>query len=205
MEKEIKMDEYMEDAQGRLVHRNNVKEIDKLRDELVRSLVAKAITVQKEMSAFKQDALGEVNAFVDLSAREYDVKLGGKKGNLTLLSYDGKLKAIVHIQENLVFDERLQAAKSLIDECLNKWVQSSTSEIKTIINDAFAVNKEGKIDIKRILSLRKLDIQDELWQKAMSAISDSLTVADRKSHFRVYQRTGLEDAWQNITLDFAAL
>ncbi len=205
MEKEIKVNEYMEDAQGRLVHKDKVMEIDKIRDGLVRDLVARAKDVQEGMAEFKQNALSEVNAFVDLSAKEYDAHIGGKKGNLTLLSYDGRLKAQVQIQENLVFDERLQVAKSLIDECLNKWVENSTSEIKTIINDAFAVNQEGKIDIKRILGLRKLDIKDELWQKAMAAISDSLTVAGRKSHFRLYERTGPEDAWQNISLDFAAL
>ncbi len=205
MENTINAQEYMKDAQGRLVHRDNVKEIDKIRDGLVRDLIKKAKESQAKIAKFKQEALSEVETFVELSAQEYGVSLGGKKGNITLLSYDGTLKAQIKIHENLVFDERLQVAKKLIDECLNKWVENSRSEIKTIINDAFAVDQEGKINIQRILGLRRLDIDDELWQKAMSAISDSLTVAGCKSYFRLYERSGPEAAWQNISLDFAAL
>ncbi len=201
----IKINEYMKDAQGRLVHKDKVMEIDKIRNALVLDLVARAKDIQEGMIKFKQNALSEVNAFVELSSKEYDAHIGGKMGNLTLLSYDGRLKAQVQIQENLVFDERLQVAKALIDECLNKWVKNSTTEIKTLITDAFAINQEGKIDTKRILGLRKLDIKDELWQKAMKAIADSLTVAGRKSHFRLYERTGQEDAWQHINLNFSSL
>ncbi|MBU3953144.1 MAG: DUF3164 family protein, partial [Proteobacteria bacterium] len=107
--------------------------------------------------------------------------------------------------EYLVFDERLQVAKKMIDDCLNRWTENSRAEVRTIINDAFAVDQEGRINTRRILSLRRLNIQDALWQKAMTAITDSLQVAGSKSYFRIYNRTGPEGQWQNITLDMAAL
>ena len=202
---EMNINDYMSDGQGRLVHVDNVKEIDKTRDGLVRNLVENARKVQKAMSEFKDMAMSEIDAFVDLSAQEYDVKIGGKKGNLTLYSYDMRYKAQVQISEYLVFDERLQVAKKMIDDCLNKWTENSRAEVRTIINDAFAVDQEGRINTRRILSLRRLDIQDALWQKAMTAITDSLQVAGSKSYFRIYNRTGPEGQWQNITLDMAAL
>lgn len=204
-DEKMNMSDYMVDGQGRLVHVDNVKEIDKSRDYLVRYLVDNARKVQKEMIDFKDLAKSEIDAFVELSALEYDVKLGGKKGNLTLHSYDMKYKAQIQRSEYLVFDERIQVAKQMIDECLNKWTENSRSEIRTIINDAFAVDQAGRINTRSILSLRGLNIQDALWQKAMSAISDSLQVAGSKSYFRVYERTGPEGGWQNITLDMAAL
>ena len=201
----IDISQYMPDARGRLVHIDQVKEIDKTRDELVRQLVDNAQAVQAAMSQFKANAMSEITAFVELSAQEYDVKLGGKKGNITLFSFDGKYKVQVQIAEYLVFDERLQVAKTMIDECFNHWTQDSRSEIKTIINDAFAVNQEGKINVKRILSLRRLDITDQIWQKAMKAISDSLQVAGTKSYMRIYERVSNQDQWRHISLDFAAL
>ena len=201
----MNIDEYMEDSQGRLVHVDNVKEIDKTRDGLVRYLVDNALKVQKKMMDFKARAMSEIEAFVELSAAEYDVKLGGKKGNITLYSFDGRYKVQVQISEYLVFDERLQVAKSMIDECFTNWTQDSRSEVKTIINDAFSVNQEGKINVRRILGLRRLDISDPLWQKAMQAISDSLQVAGTKSYMRIYERIGKQDQWRNISLDFAAL
>lgn len=202
---ELNMKDYMTDGQGRLVHIENVKEIDKTRDGLVRHLVENARKVQKAMSDFKDLAMSEIEAFVDLSAQEYDVKLGGKKGNLTLYSYDMKYKAVVQISEYLVFDERLQVAKKLIDGCLNEWTENGRAEVRTIINDAFAVDQEGRINTRRILSLRRLGIQDANWQKAMTAIADSLQVAGSKSYFRIYHRNGAEGSWKNITLDMAAL
>ncbi|MCK5100389.1 MAG: DUF3164 family protein, partial [Desulfobacteraceae bacterium] len=196
----MKLEDYMEDGQGRLVHKDNVEEIDAVRDGLVLRLVSKARAIRGVLADFKKMAMAEIKAFVDLSAMEYDVKFGGKKGNLTLYSYDMKYKIQIQISEYLVFDERLQVAKSMIDECFNKWTENSRSEIKTIINDAFQVDKEGRINTKRILSLRKFKIDDELWQKAMNAITDSLQVAGSKSYMRIYERVGAGEQWQHITL-----
>ncbi|MBU1193984.1 MAG: DUF3164 family protein [Proteobacteria bacterium] len=201
----MKLDDYMMDAQGRLVHMDQVKEIDKTRDGLVKYLIENALAVQKKMGEYKNNAMSEIEAFVDLSAQEYDVKLGGKKGNLNLLSFDGKYKVQVQIAEYMTFDERLQVAKQMVDECLTNWTEGSRSEIKTIITDAFQVNQEGKINIRRILALRRLDIKDPLWLKAMQAISDSLQVVGSKSYMRLYERIGNQDAWKNISLDFASL
>jgi hypothetical protein len=114
-------------------------------------------------------------------------------------------KVQVQVSEYLVFDERLQVAKGMIDKCFNNWTSGSRSEIKTIINDAFSVNQEGKINTRRILALRRLDISDPLWQKAMQAIGDSLQVAGSKQYIRIYKRVGKDGQWQNITLDMAAL
>lgn len=201
----VNLNDYMEDSQGRLVHKDNVDEIDKIRNTLVLDLIGKARDLQGKITLFKEETADEIYAFSELSAMEYDAKVGGKKGNLTLFTYDMKYKVQVQISEYLVFDERLQVAKSMIDECLNAWTKESRSEIKTIINDAFSVDQEGKINTKRILGLRRLKIDDELWQKAMKAIADSLQVAGSKSYIRFYRRTGQEGKWENITLDFAAL
>ena len=77
--------------------------------------------------------------------------------------------------------------------------------MKTIINDAFAVDKEGKFNLGRILGLRQLEIADPDWKKAMDAISDSLQVIGSKRYMRVYERVGNQDQWRSISLDFASL
>ncbi|MCP3940032.1 MAG: DUF3164 family protein [Desulfobacteraceae bacterium] len=196
---------YMEDGLGRLMPISKVKEIDKLRNDLVVDLVAKANKTQEAMSRFKKIALSEVDAFVELSAAEYDVKYGGKKGNLKLYSYDHNFMVQVQISEYMSCDERLQIAKKIIDGCFNKWTEDGREEIKTLINDAFTVNQEGKINFRRILALRRLKIKDPDWLKAMELISDSLQVAGSKSYFRIYKRSGPEGKWINLSLDFAAL
>jgi hypothetical protein len=195
----------MEDGLGRLVHIDQVEEIDKIRDDLVKRLIAKARELQVMMAAFKNVAMSEIDAFVDQSAREYGVTMGGKKGNLTLYTYDMQYRITVQVAEYIVFDERLQVAKKLIDDCLTSWTEGGRTEVRTIVNDAFAVNQEGKINTRRILSLRRLKIDDPTWLNAMQAISDSLQVAGSKSYMRLHERIGRDGGWRNISLDLAAL
>lgn len=115
------------------------------------------------------------------------------------------MKILVAIQENICFDERLQAAKALVDECVNEWVQGSRPEIVSLINGAFQVDKQGEINTGRILALRRLDINDERWQKAMQAIADSIQVIGSKTYVRFYKRVGDSDQYQPLSLDIAGI
>ena len=197
---------YMQDSQGRLVPSSMVSEIDKTRDDLVKELVAAARGLRASMIHFKTRAMDDVEAFVELSAEKYGVKMGGQKGNISLVSYDGRYKIQVAICEHLIFDERLQVAKKLIDECINEWAVGSRDEIKALINDAFQVDKEGRINTNRVLGLRRLNISAEKWLRAMQAITDSLQVIGSKTYFRLYERiAGTDDKWKPISLDLAAL
>ncbi|WP_428562346.1 MAG: DUF3164 family protein [Solidesulfovibrio sp. DCME] len=195
---------YMRDAQDRLVPVGSIKDVDIARDCLVREIAGRALALREAMKGFRDDVMGDIAAFVSLSAEQYGAKVGGDKGNLTLTSYDGAFKVQRQVSETLVFDERLQAAKSLIDECITEWTEGSRDEIRALINDAFQVDKEGRINTGRVLSLRRLKIDDERWHRAMQAVSDSLQVAGSKAYFRVYARRP-DGKYEPIALDLAAL
>ena len=197
-------DGYMENAQGHLVPLAQVKEIDLARHELVMEKVARALKLQKELGEFKAEVMDDIEAFIALSAEKYGASVGGKKGKVTLASFDGRFQIKRQISEFLTFDERLQAAKALIDECLKTWTQGSPSELRALVNDAFQVDKEGRINTGRILGLRRLDIGDDRWARAMQAISDSVQVRDVKAYFRIYERDE-HGHMRAIPLDVAAL
>jgi hypothetical protein len=203
--KEINKNEYMKDGMGRLVPMDLIPEIDRERDSLVKELINRARVLQTDMKRFKERIMGDVQAFVELSAEKYDVSLGGKKGNVSLTSFDGRLKIQMAISETMSFDERLKAAKALVDECIGDWTEGSRSELKVLVLDAFQVDKEGRINTGRILGLRRLQIEDPRWIKAMTALSGSLQVVGSKSYIRLYERTGDDDKWTAIPLDMAAL
>ena len=196
---------YRADAKGCLIPESMIKPIDRTRDELVIELAESAKIISDGLRKFKASVFSEINAFVELSAEQYSVQLGGKKGNLTLFSFDGAFKIQVAIAEHLVFDERLQAAKHLIDECIIDWSQGSRDEIKVLVQSAFQTDKEGKINTGRVLALRRLDIRDEKWQKAMQAIGESLQVVGSKEYVRFYERIGNTDQYQPISLDVAGV
>ena len=194
--------EYMPDATGRLTPIAQIRPIDMARHELVK--MAKAKALQKQLRDLKYELLDDIEAFVEMSAERYGVTLGGKKGNVTLASFDGAFQLTRQISEHLVFDEGLQAAKALIDECLRSWTAGSPSELRAIIDQAFQVDKEGRINTARILGLRRLDIADERWRRAMTAISESLQVTGTRSYVRVYERD-VHGRYNAIPLDMAAL
>jgi hypothetical protein len=194
---------FRKDAKGRLIPESQIKPIDLERDKLVLDLVERAKVVSQHIVDFKAGAFGDIAAFVQLSAEEYGARIGGDKGNVQLMSFDGRYKVLRAIQERLVFDERLQAAKALVDECIHAWSEGARPEIRALVTDAFQTDKAGAINTGRVLGLRRLNIVDAKWQQAMAALSDAVTVADSKSYIRVYERVGDTEEYRPIPLDVA--
>jgi hypothetical protein len=196
-------DGYRADAQGRLVPESQIRPIDQARDALVRELVAKAKPIRTVLCEFRAQAFADIEALCELSAEEYNVRLGGRKGNVSLLSFDGRYKVLRAIDERLVFDERLQAAKALIDECLREWTEGARPEVATLVQDAFKVDNAGNIRTGSVLGLRRLDIRDERWVRAMTAIGEAVQVVGTKTYLRLYERDELGQ-YQPISLDIAS-
>ncbi|WP_283132505.1 DUF3164 family protein [Enterovibrio norvegicus] len=195
---------YRVNAQGHMVPESQIKPIDLIRDDLVQNVVTAARQQQQALAAFKLLAMNEVTDFVDLSAEAYDVKYGGTKGNVTLMSFDGRYKLVRAKGEHRVFDERIQAAKTLIDACINRWSENVNDHIKALVDHAFRVKKQGRIDVNQVLSLRQLDIDDDQWNEAMDAIADSIQVTGTSSYLRLYERNS-DDSYRQIPLDIAKL
>lgn len=198
-------DGYRQDVQGRLIHESMIKPIDQERDRLVQQLVDQARTLNNQLAGFKAQVFGDVRAFIEMSFEEYGAKVGGKKGNVTLLSFDGRYKLQIAVQDSISFDERLQAARSLIDECLSEWTEGARPEVVTLVNDAFRTDTKGEIRTASVLALRRLEIADERWQRAMKAISEAVQVTSSKEYVRVYERIEDSDLYRPISLDIAVI
>lgn len=196
---------YMVNALGHLVPRELVAEIDIARDDLVREIFAAAHALQDAMTAFKSRAMGDIAAFVEMSAERYGAELGGDKGNVTLTSYCGRYKILRAVADRLEFDERLQVAKELIDTCIHRWGIGVNAHYRALVMSAFQVDKAGKINTGRVLELTRLAIDDEDWKAAMQAIQDSIQVIGTRSYVRFYERIGGSDKFHQVTLDIAAL
>jgi hypothetical protein len=156
------------------------------------------------LAAFKQKLRDGIYTFADLSFREYGKRRGGKKGNITLTSFDGKYRLIVATDGNIVFDERLQAAREIIGGYLDRRSGGARPEIRLLVGDAFQAGKAGKISMARVLGLRRFEIQDPKWRKAMRAVTESIQVSGSKQYLRFYERIERGEYGQ-IALDVAAL
>jgi hypothetical protein len=199
------IDGYWKDGKGALVPVSMIKDIDIEREQVVEEIIKHAKLLNKELSLFKAKAFGDIAAFIELSAEQYNVILGGKKGNVTLFSFDGRYKVQRTMHDNIAPDERILAAKQLTMNCVNDWSENARPELKAIVNRAFATSKDGDLKLGRLLELRRLDIKDERWQKAMDALSESLQVIGSRSYIRVYERIGDSNEYRPIALDIAGV
>ena len=202
--KDINKDDYMSDRKGRLVPVAQVSDYDLAMDAFVKEQVAAAKTKSVELREFKRRAFDECYAWLDLVAEKYGRTRGGAKGNVSFSSFDGRLQITIKVQDSLTFGPELQIAKDLIDECVTEWSQDANDNLRALISDAFQVDKEGQLNTGRILSLRRIKIEDERWSHAMDAISESLQVAVSKTYinFREKDESG---KLINIPLDIAAI
>lgn len=199
---EINGQQYMTNSQGHLVPLDRVDEVDKLRDETVMELVSRARELSSRLGGEKSHMLDDVAAFISLSAEKYGAKIGGKKGNVTLTSYDGRFKVQRAMQDRVTFDERLQAARELINACLRDWTEGANDNLRAIIDAAWEVDKDGNVSTSRILGLRRIKVNDERWEQAMKALTDSIQVIYSKFFIRVYEKDA-HGEWRPIPLDIA--
>lgn len=181
---------FMANAQGHLVPEANVRPIDIERDALVKRLTERFNQVRKVCAEFRAWADAEIDAYLELSQERFGVTHGGQHGNLTLMTYDGQLKVLRAIQNVITFSDEIHAAKHLIDECIKDWCAGARPELKTVVDDAFKVNKSGDLAADRILGLRRLEIADARWKAAMDAISASVQIQATRRYLRFYHRVG---------------
>lgn len=196
---------YLRNAAGHLVPEDQVREHDKLRDQIARDLVAEALELNERLAKFKSRALGDIADLVSIAAERYDVRLGGKKGNVTAATYDGEYKVMRSYAERITFSEELEAAKELINGCIMRWSEGANVNIRALVDRAFRTDSKGQIKTAAVLELLRLDIDDDEWQRAMEALKDSIQVAGTAVYIRVYQRIGDTDQYRAVPLDLAAV
>ena len=195
---------YLRDAKGSLVPMASVKPIDLLMDETVRSVLDQARQTSALIAAFKIATFDQVGALQALMAQTYGASVGGKKGNITLTSFDGCQKVQVQVADLVEFGPELQAAKALIDECLTEWASGGGIELRSLVNRVFQVDKQGQINRAELFMLLRVEIADERWLKAMDAIRDSIRVIGSRTYVRFYERSAPDGPWRAVTIDLAA-
>lgn len=198
---------FKENAQGGYTPIDRIKPLDLLRDELINTIIQNVLVMNEQLRELKENSLDEIATFLELSAAEHGVKLGGRKGNVLLTSYNGKYRIQRTKHDFMTFDEQLLIAKELITECLNDWSgrPGVPRGLIVIAEKAFRRNSAGDISVSRVMDLRSHDIDDDRWKKAMKIITDSIQVQSTATYLRIYERVGDSDNYKHIPLDFAAV
>lgn len=196
---------YVAKGKGELIALSAIKPEHIEEDELVRRLTAKAAEINQTLAAFRAEVFDDVVALRELLAEKYGVKRRGTKGNITLTTVDTSLRLTIQVSDTLTFGPELEIAKEIIDGCIRRWAEGSNDNIRALIDQAFQVDKQGKLNTDRILALKRLKIVDETgeWEKAMTVISDAVRVMSSKEHARFYAVDKATGVANRIALDLA--
>ena len=57
----------------------------------------------------------------------------GMKGGFSIASFDGSAEVRISVADRITFGPELQAAKSLIDECIESWSEGADPNIRVLL------------------------------------------------------------------------
>lgn len=199
-------DDYLLDAMGRLVPKANIPDVDLLRDQLVRELIAEVRAAHQRLVQLKGELLGRVAEHVALIASDYGADISGANGACRLMSYDGTLLIERASADRVSVGEQIHAAEALVRDYLADATRAAAPALVAIVDRAFRRNvKTGQLNVARLLDFVAVRIDDPRWRQAQQAIRDSLQATATVTYFRAYARPDPLQPWQQIGLDFSHL
>ena len=190
---------------GHAIPKDQVHEQDKLRNQVVMDLVKEALLLNNHLADFKRRSYNDVADFVSIVAEKFKIKVGGEKGNINLISYDGRYKVVLSIADRMSFTPELEAAKALMTQSIKERTQGGRHLVQGLVDRAFNINSDGQAKTATVLGLLRLDIDDEQWRHAMSCLKDAIQTNNTANYIRVYERIGNSGQYQAIPLDIAAV
>ncbi|KZN57634.1 hypothetical protein N473_07090 [Pseudoalteromonas luteoviolacea CPMOR-1] len=197
--------EFLFNSRGYKVPVSKVTDSDKAQNAMVIKLVQRAKQLSLEHDEFKRSVYSQVNDFIADMAHSYDVEIGGKKGNITLTSYDGKSRVKVGVADNISFGPEILVAKELFLGVVNGLLDQLDDEaqlIKDIVMNAFETDKEGQYSKTKIMELRskyRYSHKSDDWAAGMQAIDDAFIFGSTKTYVLFHERNEL-GAWVQIPL-----
>jgi hypothetical protein len=193
---------FLLDGDGHSVPVKYIDPIDLDRHMMVERVLGMVLFHQKELRKLKRQVVDLVGEYLESVADQYSEKW---RGNAALMNFPQTKMVDVKVQQRIAFDERLNIAKSKIDNCLEKWSKNAKHELRALVMRAFNVDKSGTVDTKQILDLRKLKFDDEEWNEAMKLIDDSLMTVGSKEYINFRVRDDARGKWETISLHFSAV
>ena len=196
---------YMKNSRGHLVLNGDVPLLDRQRDQVVHEMLGQAMSLSGVMAESKRRWLETIQAHVQLAAEQYDVKVGGESGAVTLTSFDGSIKVERQYSRMLVVNERVAVAKELVERYAASVSSELDGDTKRLIRAVFRVDEKGNFSATSLLSLaRRIKSESPEWQAAVAAINDAVTSEYGEPYVRFYVRDD-QGNYQQIPLDFSGV
>jgi ribosomal protein S18 len=197
------------DENGIEIPAKRVTPAEKLKEQKLDKLTAKAKRINKLLADFKKEFSEDVDEIIAAVMSENNVEAKETKGNMAIFNFDRSVKAEVDVNERIEFDDTLIAvAKSHMDEFLTMNTNGLDNMIRELILDAFSTSR-GKLDSKKVTGLTKYRQRiDAEKYPAFHLMLDAIEKAIRRPSSKRYFRVSVADAdgkYNVIDLNFSSI
>lgn len=196
---------YWRDARGNLVHEANVRPVDRDMDEVVRRIHGFGVPLSEQMWRFRDYTMGDIAEFGARVIERYGGKPRGRKGNLTLTTFDGTMRVTLTLADRVAVGPEIVAAQALVEQCVERWAARSNLKLRALVDQAFVTGADGAVSATGLLRLRRVEIDDADWRRAQDAIADALRTVGKAEYVRLYRRATPAEEWQAVPLHLATV
>lgn len=196
---------YWRNARGDLIREQNVSGVDRDTDAAVRRIHAFGAALSGEMYRFRVHTLDDIYQLLDRVVERYGTKLGGRKGNVQISTFDGRLKVLLAQADVIDVGPEIHAAQALVEECVDEWSTRGNLKLRALVDQAFKPDATGRLSVTHLLRLRRIVIDDDKWRQVQAAIGDALRPSGRAEYIRLYRRADPAHPWEQVPLHLAAV
>jgi hypothetical protein len=198
---------FMINTKGHQVPINLVRPSDRQIDETVREIFGFAEELMNQIARFRSHTYDDLGALMELLAEQYGVTMRGRqeggRGNVRFKSYDGLIKVEISVQDYVEYGPELQIAKQLVDEYIQEVGAEAPDELRALLNYAFEVDNQGKVNRSGLYAMRRWNIEHPKWVKAMDAVKDSQRVASTREFVRISTRLNTQTGFKSMQINLA--
>ena len=194
---------YWRDGRGNLVHERNVSDTDRDMDATVRKIHGFGQALSGQLWRFRAHSLDDIYGFAARVVERYGGRVGGRKGNIRIRTFDDCLKVELAQAEYVDVGPEIAAAQALFTECIDEWAKRSSVNIKSLVAQAFSVDATGRMSVAQLLRLRRVHIDDDRWRAAQRALMDALRPTGKVEYLRLYERDNPLADWRAVPLHLA--
>lgn len=191
---------FYKDHEGFDIPAHAIPELEKRKDKLSRKLLKKALDIEERLHDLKNEMVENCDGMFNEMLLKHDVKQD-TKGSYTIFSYDKSIKIEVNVSNRIEFNDHINIAQAKINEYIREKTEGVDDGICKLINSAFTKSK-GTLDAKRIIGLKKIQINHKLWKQAMELIDKSISTNSSKRYFSISQKDE-EGNYTAVSLNFS--
>jgi len=191
----------MTDSNGQEVPIKYVGKYDRQRDQVSRRILARFTKARQALEKVVAESIA------DLDELKGGKEKLGEKGNFSTRSFDGLIQVSIRQQYNIRLDERVIRARELMLDYVNGVLDRvegvDVSALKLLVQAAFKANAQGYLSAGKVLTLMRMEVNNEKWREAKRILQDALKPERGKQYLCCEVRSSTQADFTSIRLDIA--